>query len=223
MSENNLPVKQSGIGLAFIDELTREQKKEVVLAYVNDWLKPFTSNASAALVRAKSLEILSDSDLKMAIEMREMMRGEEKEIEQFHETRLSPSKKDIRDIEAQLNKAKKIEQEAMEILDKKISDVYLLEEAGRAAAQSTIGVILPQTPKTIRTDDAAVSIRKDIEIVITNLDALIKDVAAKGHPNFFLVADTSYIKKWCKMMDMTESNIPGIQIKQTAIVAGRKQ
>ncbi len=234
MDETNAVVASHGIGLAFTDELTRAQKQAIVLQYIDDYLDFYREDANSALESSRDFIIKNDDELKLATMRREIIRGRITDIEKFHEDRLSPTKKDIRECEVRLNTVKNTLKEAQANFDAAIKENYLLFEDGRLAAQEILNshkpqdgsfvpdIILPETQKTVKTEYGSTTVRKDIEVEVYNLLELVKYVAACNVPVFFMKPDMAYIKKWVKMMNKTGRDIPGIIIKDTVVVAGRK-
>lgn len=234
MGDETAIVKADSIGLVPTDKLSHDEKFQIVLKYISEYLAEFNKDADSFLELSKNIRIRNMDDLKNIVSVRETCRERLNSIDGFQDDYLRPPKREIKTAEALLNTPKKKFDEAMDNLDELIRENYILEEDGRLAAQNALNankqisttsfipdVELPPTEKTIRADDGrAVTIKNGIEVKVKSLQEVVDACANHELPYCILSVDEGAAKKYFAVHKLKTA--PGFIIKDKPVVSGRK-
>ncbi len=231
MPDSTALVPSEGFGIAFADDLSKEQKKQAVVKFIGEWLAERRSNAAAMLEASKTLVITNDDERKHAATLREAARAESKEIAEFKKKLFGQAKKDIKSTESPCSDVEKMWEEAKDNFDKLLKKDYLDAKDARDTAQAILRaeaeknhtpyVYLPETEKRIDTENGGyVTTRGDIKVVVLSKWDVISAVINDELPPECLTVDLPACKTYFKDNNIT--NAPGFIITEDAIIVGGK-
>lgn len=222
-------IPAENIGLILADEMTREQKMALVLSYTDKCLCPYDDAAKTALAESDGFIINNEADRSRASSEAVRLRSLLKKIDDFRETRLRPTKRDIRTIESRIAETETAVKTAIGRYDGALKEIWLKEEEAREAVQAMHNaaaggdnfVYLAETERTVSTELGKTTIRNDIEVIPVSLADIVDAASRKEFPYIVLKVDIQAAKKYFKAAGVRKAT--GFVIKDAAIVAGREK
>lgn len=236
MDDTNAIVKRGEIGVAFGDALTASEKVQMVREYVEQSIEPYRKNVLDLIEQAKLFNISNDDDRKIAATIYLEIKQEEDAAQELRKKLLAKAKKEIRSIEIPFSELEKLQEQVEDEFGGKLKRDWLDFEDARKTVQEIHNVradkersesgefvpdiILAETERRINTDLGYTTIRKDTNVTVPDLMALVKEVADGYLPLTFLEPNLGLIKKWC--IDGGVKQAPGLYIKDDAIIVAKK-
>ncbi len=239
MDETNAIVKRGEIGVAFGDELTANEKVQIVKEYVEGSLVPYNERISKLIEFGKTFIITNDDERKQAASIFLEIQREIDDAKSLRKKLLARAKSEIRSIEIPFSELEKLQDQAVDDFKGKLKKDWLDFESARKDAQdiaaaeaekerSSTGAfvpapILPETERRINTDFGYTSIRKTKKVTVKDKLKLIQAVAQNPLRYIPTYLDVN-VSKIIEDIERTGCcEIPGVKIEDDVIVAGYKK